>query len=398
MTFTPAHFDAVPPMYLSAFHWMSVGDKYYAGNTTQPASGTWASANRCFYVPFFTPAPYDLRRFWWANGATVGTDSLQMGIYGVDGSNVLDLLVSSPRTLSAGTANRLQYATCSVVGHLITSGTSTTDGASFVTASVTLKARPGVMYLFSVENDHGSSANTVTVATTGGDVTFTSRNTTQFNGTTQRVSVFTAVPTTDVTDTITITIGSAQTATGCLWSLLAFSNVDTGTDHGIVQTAVNTGSSTTPSATLGAFGSANNATFGVAANGGGVASGPGTGFIEMSDSTHITPSAGMSTQYSSANDTSVDWTITSNPWGVVAAEIKSQGTTFALPAGRYYFGLYGTNNTMTIFRVSTSANAARVGIYNENLSTATGLPLTPTLSNTNNTVIPLMGITSRASP
>lgn len=396
MTFSPASLVAPDPVHISPYTINSVGLKHRAVVGSSPASVAWPAAARALYVPFYLRQPYPLQRLWWHNGATVGTDSFQAAVYSVDSSNAMDCVISSARTLSAGTVNDLQYATASVVAHGITSGTNTTDATSFATASVTLKARPGVMYALSVVNTHGSAANAVTCATTGGAVTFTSRATLNFDGTLSRVSLFTAVPTTDVTATITITIGSAQTATACLWSLVAFTNVDTTTSDGIVQTATGTGSSVTPLATLAAFGSANNATFGAHGTAQTAAT-PGTGFVEVHDTTAATPTCGLQTEYSSANDTTVDATITSAAWGSIAAEVKSLGTTYTLAQGRYYLALHGTGTTATIFQRAVATNVSHLGIYNESSLTA-GLPLTATPTNAANTTIVNFGITSRATP
>jgi hypothetical protein len=396
VTYTPRAQQLPDPMYLGVFSRNSVGLKVRGSTISLPTSGVFAAANRASYVPFYLSRPYDLQRLWWQNGATVGTDSLQAAIYCVDSANVMDCCVSTARTLSAGTANHLQYATCSVVAHGITSGTNTTDATTFATASVTLKARPGVMYALSVVNTHGSGANTVTAATTGAALSFTSRDTTQFNSSLSRVTLLTAVPTADVTDTITITIGSAQTATACIWSLIAFTNVDTTTNHGIVQTALGTGSSTTPLATLAAFGSANNASFGAHGTAQSSAT-PGTNFIEVHDVQVGTPQCGLETEYYSANDTTVDATITSAAWGSIAAEIKSLGTTAKLGPGDYYMGLSCTGTTATVFRLSTAQQVSHLGLYNESSLTA-GLPFTATPTNAANSTLPNFGITYRSTP
>lgn len=393
MTFAPEIPHPDPEVFLSAWSMSAIGAIKLGQYTTQPTSGVWNSAGRAYFVPFVLYKGYTLQRFYWLNGATVGTDSFQAGVYTGDGND--ELLVSSPRTLSAGTINQCAFATCSVVASGVTSGTSTTDATSVATASVTLKARPGLMYALAVVNTHATTANTVTAQTTGAALSFTSRSTTQWSGSTGRTTIFTAVPTTDVTDTITITTTSAQTATGFAWSLVAFTNVDTATTDGIVQQQVGTGSSTTPLATLSAFGSSNNATFG--AHGGAFTSAaPGTNFIEVHDVTYATPTAGLQTEYYSANDTTVDATITSAVWGSCAVEVKSLGTTYQLQPGRYYMALHCTGTTATIFKTTTAGSQA-FGLYAQSGLTA-GLPHTATLTANTSTNFPVFGITNRASP
>src|SRR6185369_12852358 len=137
----------------------------------------------------------------------------------------------------------------------ITSGGSTTDATSYATASVTLKT--GVLYLLSVSNTKASAANAV--SSIDGGPTFVSRSTTTFAPSTAgRISIWSCVPTTDYTGTLTINFGGGNTQTNCGWNLNAFYHVDTATNDGIVQNAVGTGTGTTALATLAAFGSANN--------------------------------------------------------------------------------------------------------------------------------------------
>lgn len=387
--YRPADYDPVAPIMLSGWSWNSVGPKYRGVSTTAPASGTWAAAGRAFYVPVSIHQPYDLQRFWWCNGATVGTDWLQAGIY----DEAWQIVANSGVVLSAGTASQVQYAAGAVGAARLTADASVAAATSYATSSVTLRALRGSMVAVVVENRHGTSANTVTVATTGGALTFTSRATTQYNGTANRVSLFTATPSADVTDTITVTIGGGQTASGCIIHVIAFTNVDTATNDGIVQTATGTGNSTTPLATLSAFAASANATLGAHANSGISATTPGSGFYELADTAN---GAGLETAYASGNDTSVDATITSGPWGSIAAEIKSLGTTTQLAPGRYYLALMCTGTTATVLRASSAAQVSHLGVYNQ--SSLTGLLAVATPTNAANSVLPLAGITSRATP
>lgn len=397
MTYAPAQRNWPAPVFLGAFSWLGAGWTLGAIAAGSPSSGTHA-ASRAIFAPFYLPVGYDLQRFWWLNGATVGTDTIQAAVYSVDSSNNVDCVVATLPTLSAGTVNQLQFATCAVVAHGVMSGTSTTDGTSFTTASVTLEARPGLMYALVFANSKASAAQAASaVSTTGGGVTFTSRNSQTYGASTEgRVNMWTAVPTSDVTDTILIDFGGGNTQTGCAWALVAFTNVDTTTNHGVVQTAVGSGNSTTPLATLSAFGSANNATFGLNANLADTTTTPGTGFTELYDINYATPTNCLQVQYS-ANDTTSDGTITSGQWGALAAEIKSLGTTYQLVPGRYYMALWTSGTTATLFRVSSAQNVPPQGVYSQD-SLTTGLPLTATFANTNNSVLFIHGITNRATP
>jgi hypothetical protein len=395
MTYQPASRTPILPEFISPWSWCSLGPKVKAEGLTTPSSGTWWGVLSATYVPLVLPQAYNLQRFWWQNGATVGTDYLTAAIYSVDGSDVLDCVVSSGRILSAGTVNHVQFSGCGVMAHGITSGTSTTDGTSFVTASVTLKARPGLMYALVFINSKASAAEAATtVQTTGAALSFTSRNSQLYGASTEgRVSMWTAVPTADVTDTITISFTGTQT--GAAWALVAFTNVDTTTNDGIVQTAVGSGDSTTPLATLGAFGSSNNATFGLNANLADTSTTPGAGFVELYDINYATPTNCLQAQYTSDNDTTSDGTITSGQWGALAAEIKSLGTTRTLAPGRYYMAFWCSGTTATMFRTSSVPATAHDGIYGQGaLNTVAYTPVPVALVGT----LPNFGITNRASP
>jgi hypothetical protein len=394
VSYTPPNISPPDSMFLSAFTRNSVGAKYRAASVTVPASGTLA-ASTAYYYPFFVSRPYDLQRFWWQNGATVGTDSIQAAVYAVDGSNTPDCLVSTARTVSAGTVNLLQFATCAVAAHPIASGSDTTGGTTQVTSSVTLKARPGLMYAMFVNNSKASAADAVSsiANTTGGGTTFTSRVTTTLGGSTEaRVSMWTCVPTTDVTDTFTITFPAATT--GCNWAIVAFTNVDTTTNHGIVQTNSATGNSTTPSVTLGALGSSSALVIGAHGNVADTTTAPVAPWIELYDLNYATPTTCMQIEYAT-NDVTPDATITSGQWGSIAAEVKNLSTTRTLAPGLYYMALHCTGTTATVFRVSNAPTVSNLGTYLQGSLTA-GLPLTPTFAT--NGILVNAGITSRASP
>lgn len=63
-----------------------------------PASTAWPTANKAMYFPIIVPVACVARRLFWCNGATVGTNNLQAGIYREDFS----ALVLGTSTLSAG--------------------------------------------------------------------------------------------------------------------------------------------------------------------------------------------------------------------------------------------------------------------------------------------------------
>lgn len=349
---TYSHADVVEhdPIHLGSYGPNSVGLYFATLRSSAPTSGAYASANRIHASPFFTQRPFSLARWWWQNGATVGTNYVQVGIYDEN----LNIVAASPKTLSAGTANYLQYTTPAISGRNITADSDTTDQDTYTTASVTLKA--GRLYLMSVENSHATTTPAVSSidSATGGYPTFASRATTQFSSSTRRVSIWSAVPTADFTATLRINFGASSGVTGCIWALNEFTHVDTATNDGVVQTATGTGSSTTPLATLAAFGSANNATFGAFGVAAANAGTPSTGYFEMNDNTLATPNHALQTTYRPDNDTTVDETITSAAWGALAAELKSLGTgAITIPPMRGYLAIWCNGTTATFFRISS---------------------------------------------
>lgn len=387
--YTPGNIVVPDSVFLSTYSRNSLGGAYLSEVTSAPASGTYVAADRIQYIPFFTNRSYSLARWFWQNGATVGTNYVQVGIYDEN----LNLFRASPRTLSAGTANHVQYATPGIHGTNMTAGSDSTDATVYTTASVTL--RPGVLYLMSVENSAASAGAVSSIdSATGGFPTFTSRSTTQFNTNANRVSIWSAVPTTEFTGTLRINFGATQT--GAVWSLNAFFHVDTATTDGIVQNATGTGSSVTPLATLAAFGSANNATFGAFGQNAAAAGAPeSASYIELSDTTAATPAQALQTDFRPDNDTTVSETITSTPWGACAVEIKSLGTgAVYVPPMRGYLAIHCNGTTATFFRISASIP---LEVYNYLQSGATtGLPQAATLS-TGGGHVYVYGFTSRSS-
>jgi hypothetical protein len=194
-------------------------------------------------------------------------------------------------------------------------------------------------------------------AITGGP-TFTSRASTLFNANANRVSLWSAVPVIDYTGALTIDFGAGNTQTGAAWTLVEMSGVDTTTTDGIVQTAVGTGNSTTPLATLGAFAHANNAAIAFHANVGDSTTTPGAGWTELDDTAAAaTPAQYLETQWRVDNDTTADATITSGQWGSIAAEIKADASPFVIPPSlpgqpRVYWAMTASGSTATVIRAN----------------------------------------------
>jgi hypothetical protein len=222
-------------------------------------------------------------------------------------------------------------------------------------------------------------------------------STIQFNGTANRTSIWTCVPTVDYTGTLVITFGATQT--GCVWSINEHSGVDTTTNNGIVQSAVGSGSSVTPLATLAAFGSAANATFAAHGQAAAANAAPGTNFTELSDTTAATPAQGMETEWYVGNDTTADATITSAAWGSVAVEIKADTSAFVIPASTpaqpIYFAFVISGTTATIFRSAINTTMHK-GVGALQLTTAFPLPPSATVASQTTASRPLAGFSSRS--
>jgi len=373
--------------------------EYTIFGVTAPTSGT--NSNIISYTSIMVPSICRVYRHFWANGGTVGTDSVQAGIYEDTAGGPGSILNASPATVSAG-ANACQFVDAtSATGHVVTAANSSTDGTSFTTASVTLK-KDRLYTLFFV-NSKASAADTASSIDNG--PTFVSRQSFQFNtGTTHRSSLWTAVPTQNYIGTLVINFG-ANTQTGCAWILMEWLNVDTTTNHGIVQTATGTGNDTTPIATLSTLGAANNPVVGFESNAAANAHTPGSGFLELWDQNYATPSTNAALEIG-YNDTTVDSTISSAQWGMLAAEIKSKygpNDGFVLNPGRYWLAWMANGTTTTILRSSTVATSSRhIAGYIETRSVNTGtwLPATATPASPAGVArtIPLCGFTTIASP
>ncbi len=361
MIYVPAPRHRFPDACVTPFHDVSIGLKMLA--VSAAASATWGTGSLALFYPLAMPEPYPVAKAYWLSGATVGTDSVDIGVYRMTDMTTgrMDLIRSTGAVLSAGSANVVQETATwrpGVNNVALTSGNDSTDSTTYTTASVTLKA--GRLYLFSISNTAASAGAVSSIA--GGPtwaIADGTNGTTQYNGTAHRVSVWYGVPTVDYTGTIVVTYGATQT--GATWAVNEFSGVDTTTNGGIVQMVKGTGTSTTPLATLAAVGSANNVCFGALSNVSDTTTTPGAGFTELSDTAAATPSNCLQTEWA-LNDTTVDGTITSAAWGAIAVEIKADTSTFVIPASMpgvpdLYMAMAINGTTATVF-------SRPLGIYN----------------------------------
>ena len=202
---------------------------------------------------------------------------------------------------------------------------STTDGTSFATGSVT--PNPDRLQLLVVEALHGTTAETpLSVVGCGltwelipGSETFVG------GGTTRRVAVYRAMGGAPSTGALTISFTGTMTA--CIWSWSEVINADPGGTNGsgaIVQafTATAGAGSTTINATLAALENAANSCFvavGLSTN---ASVTPDAQFTELGDAGVATPIGTLATEHA-LNQTTCDPTFAAAQAGIVAIEIKS---------------------------------------------------------------------------
>ena len=212
--------------------------------------------------------------------------------------------------------------------NLLTTGT-TTDASTFTTATVNLVS--GLVYLFAIENSHGSDASAVSAITGGANLpTFTLQTSTQFNAGLNRVTLFSCQPTVNYTGTLTIAFGGV-TQTGALWNITSFGAVDGTTNDGVVQAVVNTGDSTEPFANLSTFGGVLNSTYCAIANIGGLPD-TGDGLTALGNANASTPTQRLGVRWRADNATTVKVTATTGAWAVIAVEL-AQLPTFVVDWG-----------------------------------------------------------------
>jgi hypothetical protein len=226
----------------------------------------------------------------------------------------------------------------------LAASSSSTDAASYTTASVAL--RVGRLYLLSVTNSKAAAPDAVSSVT--GGPTWSSVATVSFNSDgapTQRLTVLSGVPTVDYSGTLVIAFGGTET--GCCWSLDEFTDVETVTADGVVQSASGTADAgTSVTATLSAFRSSNNGTFMAAAKGSTGAWTVATGFTSLCDVDAATPAQSLATAARAANDTSIDpsWTGAIGA-AVIGVEIAASGYLCQLSGVKRRLGIATTDLT-----------------------------------------------------
>lgn len=209
----------------------------------------------------------------------------------------------------------------------LTTGTSTTDGTVYTTASISPSAYDLVLCHITLQRADSAAPSTPTVTGNGitydlidrvdYDIATTSRNTT---------FLFRGMSASPSSGAITITCG--ETTDQAIWAIDKVTGADTSGTNGsgaIVQSATNvetTGSGNSLTVTLGAFSSTDNATYGAFADDGADDYTEGSGFTKLGYA-QITSDLVSQTEWKSTNDTSVDISFNVNDLvGGIAIEIK----------------------------------------------------------------------------
>lgn len=97
----PALPDLLDPVVVSTFGPYSQVPQI--PGATAPSSGSIGTASCSLWYPMWFPRAYPVAAVFWENGSTVGTNSVDFGVYKMrSGSAVCDRLYSTGSTLSAG--------------------------------------------------------------------------------------------------------------------------------------------------------------------------------------------------------------------------------------------------------------------------------------------------------
>lgn len=208
---------------------------------------------------------------------------------------------------------------------------SASAATSFATASWT--PTDGALYLVSVTTRTAASDPNIPTLSGNGQ-TWTQIDSQNYDnaGSQKRVSLFRCLAASSSAGTLTADF-AGQSQSDCVIVVDEISSgFDTGGTNGsgaIVQSAKNadvSGTGTTLTATLAAFGSTNNATYGTFAIGNGTGtSTAGTGFTKVGEQATAS-NLRLMTEFRSDNDTTVDGTSSvSAELGMIAIEIKASG-------------------------------------------------------------------------
>lgn len=221
--------------------------------------------------------------------------------------------------------------------HLLTAG-SNVDATSYTTASITATSnRLVLLWVYSIA---ASAPNQPTVS--GGGLTWVNAGSALDSDGLRRITMFRAMGTPSA-GALTISF-SAQTQTGCTWSIAEYDNISTGGTNGssaVVQVVTynTTSNATSATATLSAFASSTNATvggFGIPLNTANDPK-PGNAFLQNGQVNQSTPNQAMLSESLGFSRTSVNSTSSGTvPWVAVVAEIGTPAVV-GTPTNLFFF-------------------------------------------------------------
>lgn len=231
----------------------------------------------------------------------------------------------------------------------ITASHSTTDAASYATASVSLTA--GRLYILTVGHRRSTTSLAVEPTVTGASQTWTKvvTQTTTSPNTRRRVTMFRCLPGSGASGVLTIDF-AGETQHVCHWTLTEFTGMNTGGTNGsgaIVQSAGMTADSISTGATvtLAAFERAGNAAHGVCNSTLTVPTVEG-GYAELSLTSGDTEN--QSSEFKASSDTSVSWTWASTDTTVYAVAVELRADPVEAAAGNAAATGTAYNATTTI--------------------------------------------------
>jgi len=266
-----------------------------------------------------------------------------VGHWSMDGSDVDIASTTAEIRDRSGQGNNgaLQGQVATITETPLTSGSTTTNASSYLTASVS----PTADRLILVAITHNTDGGAFSVSgVSGAGLTFTKINEVSIGSYTY-VSLWRALSASPSSGQITIDFG-ANTAWNIAWSVKEFAGVDTSGTNGagaVVQSATNTAASTNAiTATLAAFGSTDNATYGCTgtkteSSSTAITATPGSGFTEIHD-LYVVDSTfnfvnSVHSEWRAGNDTTVDMSFsrTAGFLGAIAVEIKAATNATTVP-------------------------------------------------------------------
>lgn len=215
----------------------------------------------------------------------------------------------------------------------LTQGTKTTDATSAATASITPTAN--ALVIATVISRRGDSGEPTEPTASGNGLTWVSLGSayTDTGGASRKkVTWFRAMGSSPSAGAVTFSFSETQTS--FTWAIDEFTGVDTSGTNGsgaIVQSVINnqdssTGAATSNTATLAAFGSANNATYGSFAGDQSLTPvAVGSGFTQIADIEETVEGTTLVyTEFKTTNDTTVDVTYSSgNSNAIIGIEVKA---------------------------------------------------------------------------